>query len=134
MIQRIQSLWLLLAALCTFLTFKFPFYSFTTASGYENLDASYRVPVLLLTAVLGTGCIVIIFLYQKRNLQFLLILLAILIALLNIYLYFRMTGHFNIARLSFTAIIYFAIPVFLFLAARGIRKDVKLVKDLERLR
>lgn len=134
MIQRIQSLWLLMAAVCTFLTFKFPFYSGTFDSGYENLDAAYSIPVLLLTALSGTGCIIIIFLHKKRNLQIFLTFLAFIIAILNIYLYFRLIGHFNIARLSFTAILYFAVPVFLFLAARGIRKDAKLVKNLERLR
>ena len=134
MIQRIQSLWLLLAAISTFLTFKFPFYIGIYTSGYENLDAGYNLPVLLLTSTLGTGCIVIIFLYKKRNLQLFLTFLAMLIALLNIYLYFKMTGHFNMARLSFTSVLYFAIPVLLFLAARGIRKDAKLVKNLERLR
>ena len=134
MIQRIQSLWLLLAAICSFLTFKFPIYNGPTTSGVEILNATYCIPFLLLAAVLGTGCMVLIFLYKKRNLQFFLTILAVIIAVLNIVVYFRHIGKFNIADLSFTAILYFAIPVFLILALRGILKDKKLVKNLDRLR
>lgn len=134
MIQRIQSIWLLLAAVCSFLSLKFPFYNGPTKSGTEVLDATYSIPYLLLAAIMGTGCTVIIFLYKKRNLQFFLTVLAAIISILNIVVYIRHIGKFNISNLSFTAIIYFAIPVFLILALRGILKDKKLVKNLDRLR
>ena len=134
MIQRIQSFWLLLASICSFLTYKFPFYNGPTTNGIELLDATYCIPFLILAAVLGSGCTVIIFLYKKRNLQLFLTILTLIISILNIYVYFRHIGKFNIANLSFTAVIYFAIPVLLFLALRGILKDKKLVKNLDRLR
>jgi hypothetical protein len=41
---------------------------------------------------------------------------------------------FTTGTYSLTSLLYLAVPVCLFLAARGIRKDDKLVKSLDRLR
>ena len=134
MIQRLQSLWLLLAAISTFLTYNFPFYSGTTATGYEKLNAQFNTPVLLLTALSGVGCIIIIFLYKQRKLQFRLTIAAFLLAVLNIIYYFKLSGQFTNGNISLTAVFYFILPVLIFLAARGIWKDARLVKNLDRLR
>src|SRR5437773_9479630 len=134
MIQRLQSLWLLLAAISAFLTFNSPFYSGTTATGYEKLTAQFNTPVLMLTALLGVGCIIIIFIYKQRKLQFRLTIAAFLLAVLNIVYYFKLSGQFTNGNISLTAVFYFILPVLIFLAARGIWKDARLVKNLERLR
>ena len=75
MIQRVQTLWMILAAIAVFLTIKFSFYSGTLIM--ENVtnpatvltpDGSYHVLtavdsflILILTSALGTGIIINIF-------------------------------------------------------------------------
>jgi len=136
MIQRLQSLWLLLAALLGVFTFIFPFYSGDVIINgkFLNLTASSHVATLILTGVLVPGCIVIIFLYKNRRLQLRLTLLAIAISLLNIVLYFSQIKKFNYGNISLASLMAIAIPVSLGLAARGIWKDEKLIKSLDRLR
>jgi len=136
MIQRLQSLWLLVAAALAALTFVFPFYSGKVIINGEflNLTASSHPATLILTGALIPGCIIIIFLYKKRKLQLRLTILAIVISLLNIIVYVSQMNRFSQGNLSLAAIIYIAIPVFLFFAVRGIWKDEKLIKSLDRLR
>jgi Domain of unknown function (DUF4293) len=57
-----------------------------------------------------------------------------LISLFNIALYHRETKEFVEGSFDLTSALTFAIPVLLVLAARGIRKDQRLVKSLDRLR
>jgi hypothetical protein len=63
-----------------------------------------------------------------------LALLGILLSLLNIFLYTKQTNRFDAGSYDLTALLALAIPVFFFLAARGIYRDRKLVKSLDRLR
>ena len=68
MIQRIQSVWLLLAAACAFASFKFPYYTGTNARGpasYE-LKADENFLLLLTTIVVGGLAFFTIFLFKKR--------------------------------------------------------------------
>jgi hypothetical protein len=139
MIQRIQSLWLFAAAACAVLTFKFPFYSGTKAEQgkpalYTSLIASGSFLILALTAILFIGALFILFLYKKRKIQFRLSLLAFILSLLNIFLYYRQTTQFIDGTYSITALLSLAIPVLFLLAARGIFRDEKLVKSMDRLR
>jgi hypothetical protein len=75
-----------------------------------------------------------IFLYKNRKLQLRIVIVAILLSLLNIYLYYKQTLQFSHGFYALTSVLVFVIPVFLFLAARGIGRDEKLVKSLDRLR
>jgi len=135
MIQRIQTLWLLIAAVATFLTLKFSFFSGTIADGsFQELNALKYIPILLLTATTGVLSAVTIFLYKNRKLQFRLNLAALVISLLTIYLYYRQTLDFTQGNYNLTAIFSLVVPVFLILSARGIYKDEKLIKSLDRLR
>ena len=139
MIQRLQSLWLLIAGMLALLSFKFPFYSGNILDK-DNLEqpakftASFDFLTLFLTALLGIGCIIIIFLYKNRKLQLRLTIVALIVAILNLIVYFNKISKFEKGELSFAAILSFAIPFFLFFAVRGIWKDEKLVKSLDRLR
>ena len=67
MIQRIQTIWMLLAAIAVFLTLQFPFYSGTLAldNSFHQLIASDNFIILILTSALGTGIIINIFLYKN---------------------------------------------------------------------
>ncbi|HEY2722404.1 MAG TPA: DUF4293 family protein [Chitinophagaceae bacterium] len=136
MIQRLQSLWLLVAGLLAALTFVFPFYSGNVIidGKFLNLTASSHLATLILTGALVPGCLVIIFLYKDRKMQLRWTILALAISLLNIIVYFGQMKKFVSGNLSFAAVIFIAVPLFLFLAARGIWKDEKLIKSLDRLR
>jgi hypothetical protein len=81
-----------------------------------------------------SGILIDIFLYKNRKLQQRITILAIIVSLLNIFLYYEQTQKFVEGNYDLTAVLSLAIPVFLILAARGIYKDQKLVKSLDRLR
>ncbi len=139
MIQRIQSVWLFLSAVFAGLSFRFPFYSGNTSildnQGLVNgLTASSHILLLFFTAVLVAGCVVIIFLFRNRKLQLRLTIGAILLSIINLVIYFTQIKKYVSGTISITAIFSFVIPLLLLLAARGIWKDEKLVKSLDRLR
>jgi len=139
MIQRIQTVWLFLAALFAAFTFKFPFYTGNKVSSanvqtYEKLVASSNFLLLIFTAGLTIGAVIIIFLYKNRKQQMWLTVIAAALAVINIIIYFAELKKFVSGNISLTAILVFAIPIFLLFAINGIYKDEKLVKSLDRLR
>lgn len=141
MIQRIQTIWLLLAAAAAFLTLQFPFYSGQIVEQgqpkqYIAFTAQNNMLLLILTAGLGLASLIAVFLFRNRKLQMRIILIALAVSVLNLVLYFLQTKKFIPAESNFSlaAILALAIPIFLILAARGVRKDEKLVKSLDRLR
>ena len=136
MIQRIQSIWLLLAAACAFAGFKFSYFSGTKlndAALYE-LNATSTVFLMTTTIAVGTLALITIFLYKKRSLQLRLCVLGILLEAVLIFLYYRETMDFAKGTYSLTSILQSIIVLAFVLAARGINKDSKLVKDSDRLR
>jgi len=139
MLQRIQTIWLLLAFLCGFLTLKFSFFSgnkldANNVSAFTKLIASSNIIILILTVAVFIAAVIAIFLFKNRKLQLRIILVTFLVSLLNIFLYYRETQKFVNGEYSITAILAIAIPVFLLLATRGVYKDEKLVKSMDRLR
>jgi hypothetical protein len=140
MIQRIQTIWLLLAAACAFLTIRLPFYSGHKIDDpqkiYAALNATTNMLLLILTVSIGIACLISIFLFKNRKLQMRITLVALLVSLLNIFLYYNETKKFIAAEssLDLSCVFVFAIPVLLFLAFRGIYKDEKLIKSVDRLR
>ncbi|HEY5370433.1 MAG TPA: DUF4293 family protein [Hanamia sp.] len=148
MIQRVQTLWMLLAAIAIFLTIKFSFYSgtlimesvtnpatvLTPDGSYHALTARDNFLILILTSALGACIVVNIFLFKHRTVQTRLILVSILAECLIIYLYFRETNKFSQGSYSFWAILHILIIIFLFFAGRGIYRDSKLIKESNRLR
>lgn len=139
MIQRIQTVWLFLAALCAALTFKFPFYAGIKMpiklEGKQNqLLASSNFLILIFTVAIIAGAIIIIFLYKNRKQQLWLTITAAALSIINIIIYFSHMKKFIDGQISLGAVLVFAIPILLLLAANGIWKDEKLVKSLDRLR
>ena len=149
MLQRKQTLWTLLALICAALTFKFSFYSGNVQVGaygheFRQLTAlptfvngsSGSILILIVTILLVAGTLLNIFNYKTRQKQLWITLGLFVLSLLNIFLYWRASGapSFLEGTYTFTAVLSFAIPVFLLLAARGIAKDQKLVKSADRLR
>ncbi|MBC7588068.1 MAG: DUF4293 family protein [Chitinophagaceae bacterium] len=136
MIQRIQTIWFILAAACTFATFKCAFFSgsIDTFTPAKDFNASNYVPITILTSVIGVLGLVLIFLYGNRKLQLQLTIANLIASLLLIALYFWQIGIFVSGAITIFAIFTFAIPLFLFLAARSIWKDQRLVRSVDRLR
>lgn len=136
MIQRIQSIWLLLAAACTFAGFKLSYYTGTNPNDqalYE-LNATSGTLLMVTTIAVGGLALITIFLYKQRTLQMRLCVLGILLEALLIFLYYRETTGFIQGTYSLTAILHSVIVLAFVLAARSISKDSKLLKESDRLR
>ena len=132
MLQRKQTIWLLLATVCTVLSFKFPFYSVAEkASGvYKSIaaaDALYTIVSGILTAAL---CVITIFLYNRVKLQLRVALLTAIAALLHlVLLYVSATGAGN-GSPSLTALFPAAAVLLLLLSVLGIRKDNRTLEAM----
>jgi peptidoglycan/LPS O-acetylase OafA/YrhL len=136
MLQRIQSIWLLLAAACAFLSFQFPFYSGTNKELIPSyiLKGTETIPLILVTAAIGITALICIFLYKNRKLQLRLTVLCILLEALLIFLYYSQVKTFSGGTYALTALLQGCVVFFLFLAAKGINHDEKIIKDSNRLR
>ena len=135
MIQRIQSVWLLLAAVCSFLTLKFEFYAGTDTAG-QPLHLTTQSNILLTILASGTGIasLITIFLYKQRKLQIRIASVTFIASAILITLLFLQLKNFTTGTISLWSVFYFAIPVLLILALRGIWKDEKLIKSMDKLR
>ena len=136
MIQRAQTLWMLLAAIAVFLTLKFLFYGgiLIADNTYHPLLATDNFLILILTSALGTGIVINIFLYKNRSIQSRIILVSILLECLIIFLYIKQTAKYSTGDYSLWSALHLLIIIFLILAARGVYKDSKLIKESNRLR
>ncbi len=140
MIQRIQTLWLLLASTTAFLTLKFSFYSgnklVENLKQFVKLTAKENIFLMILTVAVAVAALVVIFLYKDRKMQLKLTLAVFGISILNIALYFTQIGKFvpNEGNYDLTSLLALAVPILLLLASRAIYKDEKLVKSVDRLR
>jgi dipeptide/tripeptide permease len=141
MLQRMQSVWLLLAAICAIGTIKFSFYSGNIEVpgqpvSFQYLTATFSIWIFILTVVLACIAAIDIFLYKNRKLQGRLAILGIVLSIGNIFLYLKEIHRFveNQGSHTITSVFVFVIPVLFFLAWRGIYRDQKLVKSLDRLR
>lgn len=147
MIQRIQSLYLFLAAGAGVGVLLSNLWKATFSNSpeisYVNASNNYLMYVLYIIIILmAFACI---FLYKKRKLQFRLTVINILLTLGAIaYQYYLVQKEANalvasgkvIANASYLpgSFLPIVMVVLLFLAARGIYKDEKLIKSLDRLR
>lgn len=136
MLQRIQSIWLLLASASAFATLKFSTYSGTTKDLVPSsfLNGTSTLLLIMTTLALGIVSLITIFLYNNRKLQLRLTILAIIIEALLIFLYYREASQFMGGAISISALLHALILLFLILAARGISHDEQLIKSSNRLR
>jgi hypothetical protein len=144
MIQRIQSLWLALAAITTALMVLLNIYDYNVHMG--DVIIAHRVKVndhylSLVCVVLATLLPTIaIFFFQNRKRQVLmagvtLVCLAAVIAI-SLWRVANVTAQTDITdgRYGAGALLPVVSIVFLLLAMAAIRKDDKLVKSMDRLR
>lgn len=141
MIQRIQSIWLLIVALAAFATYTLTLYIGKLADGSLRpfLLADNFLLVIMIIA-LGALAIVCIFLFKNRKLQFRLSVLGVIFSVGFLFVEYLKVEQFkkenNILSGSYQvgALLPVVMIIFYILAARGIYKDEKLVKSLDRLR
>ena len=138
MIQRIQSMWLFLAAIFAAFTYKLPFYSglkkVKEVAQPVKLDASYDFVIMILTAFIIILSLVTLFSYKDRKTQLPLAIVNIILSFVLIVLYALQIQKFESGTISLWSLFGIAIPIFLFLAARGIWRDQKIIKSLDRIR
>lgn len=135
MIQRIQSIWLLLAAAAALATLKFSFYSGIKENNvFAELNGTAHFLLLILTITVALAAAVSIFLFKKRKLQMQLCLLGLLLQIAVVFFYINQTQKFTEGNFTISSVFTFIIPVFFILALLGIRKDEKLIKSMNRLR
>ena len=144
---------MLLAVICAALTFKFAFYFGNMKVGLNGIAplevkavptfgagavsaGSGSILILLVTVILIAGILINIFNFKARKKQLWMTIGLLFLSLLNIFLYWWKSGvpPFESGSYSLGALLSLAIPVLLFMAARGIMKDQKLVKSADRLR
>ncbi|HOW31930.1 MAG TPA: DUF4293 domain-containing protein [Bacteroidales bacterium] len=158
MLQRIQTVYLALAAIAMILIFFFPFALFQSEfiysrfyvyglvdmvpGGANNMDFIYALPLILAdigVVVLTVGAI---FRYKNRPSQIKLANAAFILTIIFIAAVFFLYGHFLEKRFSTAPIwsegigVYFPLiaMVFIMLAIRAIRRDENLVRSTDRLR
>jgi hypothetical protein len=158
MIQRIQSIYLFLAAACSAALFFFPVTSFLSDMTYQKLFITGLVNMApgdpaaisrsLVLPLAGVGVLMLImavaaiFTYKKRNLQLKLVkggILATIIMIAGIFFLYAPLIEKKLAIVpDYTGEIGIYFPlialVFFILANRAIIRDDKLVKSLDRLR
>ena len=136
MIQRVQTIWLLLASAAVLLSLKTSFYSGTLLAdnSFHSMMGIDSYGVMILTVALGTALFVNIFLFKHRMLQFRICIFAMLAEFLIIFLYFNQIKNYSKGNFSLWCALHIFILLFILLAARGIYKDEKLIKDSNRLR
>ncbi|MCH5721420.1 DUF4293 domain-containing protein [Niabella hibiscisoli] len=89
--------------------------------------------MLLTVLVLGLSAVTI-FLFKDRKKQIQLSLLGLIASLGLIAVYWVYSQHFSAGNIAITALLTLLIVVGFLFAIQGIRKDQKLIKNLDRLR
>ena len=141
MIQRIQSIWLLLAGVAGLLTYKLPLWEGKLQDGsikkYMGPESLLLFTLIVVTSILA---FVTIFLFKNRSQQKGLALIGALLSIAIVALeYFLVEDYIKGLNLmenswQFGAILPILMVFLFFMARAGIVKDEKLVKSLERLR
>lgn len=145
MIQRIQTVWLFIAALVNSGLLFFDQYRADIVTDGQTIRHSLKVtdhyPSLLIALVITILPLVIIFMYKQRSRQRTLAALCIVFNIGFVANTLMRVGNYMNQPVAPTNGSYWigsVLPVismiFLFLAIRGIGKDEKLVKSLDRLR
>ena len=144
MIQRIQSLFLLLSSAAFWTEFALPFATTDVASQGVMNDLVYNIhdsPVLIgLTIIGGLVTLSAIFLFNNRPLQkrlsYLGVVMAILLPLIAFLLIYNERTGDALSTINYDLGIFPPLVALIFavLAGRAIGKDDKLVRSMDRLR
>lgn len=131
-------MWLLLAAAFDAVTFRFPFFSGDwkkdAIPAVVELNAQTTIWFTILSVIAGALALATIFLFRNRKLQLRLCYLGIFLSVVLLTLYFLEMGNFYSGNIALWAVFYFAILISFILATKGVRRDEKLIRSLDRLR
>jgi hypothetical protein len=147
MIQRIQTIYVLVSALLVSSLIKLKFaelfvnneiYTFVARGIYNGDEMIFNgLAIFIFIPVIAVLHFVVIFLYKKRILQirFLVFSIILLLGLFGLFFYFTYAG-FTDAKVAFKVPVVFPIVAAIldFLAIRAIGKDEALVRSLNRIR
>jgi cytochrome c biogenesis factor len=141
MIQRIQSLWLLLAATAGALTYVLPLWSGQLQDGSQKLyfgrENLFFFALVVATVILA---LVTIFLFKNRAKQKIFTLIGLLLSIVLVTLELVVVDAYkktlNLIESAWQpgALMPIVMMVLFFLAWQGIKKDERLIKSLDRLR
>ncbi len=141
MLQRIQSIWLLLAATFVLISLKVSFFAGNIVSSpeaidklYQEVNGLYSITNNILTITVGVMAFISIFLYGNRKLQMRLIYVAMAVELLLMVNYEMIIKKFSEGNYSIGSILQLLVMICFVLAQRGIRKDNKIIEESNRLR
>jgi cytochrome c biogenesis factor len=138
MIQRQQTLWLLLSAISSLLSFMFPFVTgkltVNEVTEEKTITAGSEFILLILTGLMLIIAAVTIFLYKNRKQQLTLCIIGTLLSAGVIFLYIMEVRKLTTSTLALASILPFLALLGFILAWRNIRKDEKLIKSLDKLR
>jgi hypothetical protein len=142
MIQRIQTLWLTIVAITAFATSQLTLYVGEQASKAEipfKLAGNLLLAIVII--LLGILALICLFLYKNRKLQFKISVFGVILSIGFLFLEYYVvenifkpknsivTGAYQIG-----ALLPLVMVIFFFMAARGIYKDERLIKSMDRLR
>lgn len=139
MLQRIQTVWFLIAAILTAGIFTFDIYqtSDTTVGNLAIGDNFIGIILVVLSIILD---LYTIFLFKNRKRQMSFAWLGILVALVLLIGLYISASNFMAAHPGVSGHYWIGLflplisAVFLFMGLAGVRKDEKLVKSVDRLR
>ena len=155
MLQRIQSVYLVLVIFCSIAVCFFPLFRVPVPDGIYSLsitktsfigkvnvsDLSYNFPLILLSFLILILSVVTIFRYNNRKLQlnFITIILILVLVFTGVLIFdyyqlVSLSGSANTASLSYILIVVPIMLILLFLARNAIKKDEVLVRSADRLR
>ena len=138
MIQRIQTVYLMLSALLAVLFFVFPIFVVHTAEETSRFIAIDNSVLFIISICIATLPFINIFLYKNRLLQMKLVYLTILfVAAILGYAcsqYFQINNKDAAISFGLGGLAVILIPILQWLAYKGIKKDENLVRSLDRLR
>lgn len=139
MIQRIQSLYLLIVTILQTILFFSKQATFIISDGQEEtLRIADMWPMAILMGVTALLAFITIFLYHHRITQIRITifngLLLLMLQGVVVYLLIRASGMTQEASYSLNAIFPIVSAILSYLAIRGIGKDEAMIKALDRLR
>ncbi len=138
MIQRVQTIYLLLAALACIAFIFVPFGQIKTPEGGAETWAIKQVtPIMISAIVVAAVSLISIFLFKNRKAQMKVVLVNIILSVVVIGLFvFGVTQHIGLRNYVFGigAILPLFILLFNMLAYGSIKSDENLVKSMDRLR
>ena len=141
MIQRIQSLWLLLSAVCAAITWLVPTFAGSTTDGSMRIFSIRESVLLLFLIIFIAACSFInIFLFGNRKRQKAVTIITFFTTLLFVIAQYMIVKsfktEFNIPQGNWeiSAILPVFILLFQVFAFLGIRRDERLLSSADRLR